>query len=268
MTDQKNSGDNLTTCNSCMSTEWLHPVGWSSSALAFFTSRGVVDGFDGSYNGFNVCHYTGDSISHVSDCRRLLASRIGVGADRLVVPRQTHSTNVAVIKSFPVPSESIEGVDALVTSLRGVAIGVSTADCVPVLLSDDSAGVIGVVHAGWRGAVGGIVERTVETMLREGAAASGIVAALGPSICAKCFEVGEEVADQFPPECVVRNDTWPKPHVDLQRYICDKLMVCGLLAGNITPFSASMCTRCHPGIFFSARALGVNSGRVFSFVMQ
>ncbi|MDE5953091.1 MAG: laccase domain-containing protein, partial [Duncaniella sp.] len=84
-----------------------------------FTSRGAGCG-SSAYGGFNICHYTGDSASHVADCRRNLAEALGVDADRIIVPRQTHSVNVAVIDSFPPVDMALEGVDGVVSILNKV----------------------------------------------------------------------------------------------------------------------------------------------------
>ncbi|MDE6188167.1 MAG: polyphenol oxidase family protein, partial [Duncaniella sp.] len=201
-----------------------------------FTSRGAGCG-SSAYGGFNICHYTGDSASHVADCRRNLAEALGVDADRIIVPRQTHSVNVAVIDSFPPVDMALEGVDGVVSILNKVVIGVSTADCVPVILVDEIAGVVAALHAGWRGAVGGIVRECVSRRMETGAAPDRIMAYIGPSICVDCFEVGEEVAEKFPEECVVRYDDGRRPHVDLPRYVALMLEHEGIKDCNITPFA-------------------------------
>lgn len=232
-----------------------------------FTSRGDADDDASSYSAFNLCHYTGDTQAHVAECRGRLAAWLDISEDHIVVPRQTHSTEVRFIGSVPVDSGLIEGVDALVTTLKGVAIGVSTADCVPVAIVDDKTGVAGVAHAGWRGALGGVVVRMVEEMLRCGADLSGLRAFFGPAICCGCFEVGEEVAARFPKECVVRKPEWSKPHVDLPSFVAGQLRGLGLSAGQLVPFTPELCTRCHPLRYFSARKSGVESGRNFTFVI-
>jgi len=174
------------------------------------------------------------------------------------MPRQTHTANVAVVTGEAQPD--LCGVDALVTDRPGISIGVSTADCVPVLLADPVGRRIGVAHAGWRGAVGGVVENTLLAMVSAGTRPADVVAAFGPSICQKCFEVGEEVASQFPPEFVDRSGS--KPHVSLQGFIASRLRAYGVADSNIATFAPELCTMCHPMEFFSARVSGVSSGRV------
>lgn len=227
----------------------------------WLTSRGNVT--SSPYSGVNLCHYTGDDPEHVSWSRGLLADEAGIGVDRIIIPRQTHSTECRVIDHLPVAAADIEGVDALVTTLRGVGIGVSTADCVPVVMTDAEAGVVGVAHAGWRGAVAGIVERTLDTMVSLGADAGRLKVLIGPCICVDCFEVGDEVAAQFPESCVVRGEG--RPHVDLPGYVRQQLIARGVADTTITMPVA--CTLCHPDTYFSARASGIASGRNFTMVM-
>lgn len=260
----KNRNDMYLTQEKCPC-EPLLSVG---SIRAYYTIRGYVSDADTTYEGFNVCNYTGDSREHVDKCRALLCERFGIPTECLVIPRQTHSVNIRIIDSLEIEPAYLDDVDALVTTLDNVIIGVSTADCVPVVFADADAGVIGVAHAGWRGAVGGIVRGAVETMIAVGADVKRIKAAIGPSICVDCFEVGEEVAARFPDECVVRREDWRRPHVNLQQYVVGELMQSGLGEMNITPFSNELCTKCHPSKFFSARRLGVNSGRMFTFVKK
>ena len=246
---------------------WLHVVADEPTYCVMSTSRGDVEAVASPYEGFNLCHYTGDDSRHVARCRRMLAEALGIGEERIVVPRQIHSAKVAVIDSIPVQESLTEGVDAVVTKLNKVVVGVSTADCVPVVIVDAAAGIAAALHAGWRGAVGGIVGNTLQAMIRMGAAPADMRAYIGPAICADCFEVGEEVAAQFPESCVRRFSDGRRPHVDLPAYVRFSLRSGGVKEESIEPFSQECCTRCHPLRYFSARASGVESGRNFMFAM-
>ena len=170
--------------------------------IALNTLRGCAHD-DDPYSKVNLCDYTADDLAHVEACRNALCAALGISPDRLVMPRQTHTCNVAVVDDalMALPHsermERLQAVDALVTRLGGVCIGVNTADCVNISLADAEAGVLGVAHAGWRGTVGKIAARTVEAMERLGADRSRIVAVMGASICQDCFEVGDEVLEQF-----------------------------------------------------------------------
>lgn len=236
---------------------------------SFSTGRDTVTGA-GCYDGFNACHYTGDDPVHVDSCRRELMRSVD-GIECLVIPRQTHSLNVAVIDREP--AVPLVDVDAVVTASRGIAIAVNTADCVPVLLADPDAGVVAAVHSGWRGTVGHIVLEALDAMVRLGAVPGRVRAVMGPSICTGCFEVGAEVAVEFEKAfplvagvVVYGADTATRPHVGLREAIRHDLEQAGLPAGNIDSVS-SPCSRCNPVEWWSARRLGVDSGRTLSLIM-
>ncbi|MCI9285953.1 MAG: peptidoglycan editing factor PgeF [Muribaculaceae bacterium] len=241
-------------------TQFIHPLLSEGRCRSFFTSRGTCDVAD-PYSGFSICPYTGDSSDKVSRCMADLASAIGVDEGDVFVPVQTHSSEVLVVDRLS--ARRPEGVDALVTAAPGLVIGVSTADCVPVVMADPVAGIVAVAHAGWRGAVAGIVEKTLLTMLGLGASVKDVRAAFGPCICAECFEVGDEVAALFPESSVRRRPVWERPHVDLAGYIRGELLKAGMAPGNIS--APGPCTMHHPSRYFSARVVGVKSGRMFTF---
>lgn len=232
----------------------------------------------GAYSRFNVCSYTGDATAHIDACRRELCSALGIDTHHLIMPRQTHSATVSIIdKDFLTLEggecdERLQGVDALVTSLTGVAIGVNTADCVPVVMRDVSAGVIAVAHAGWKGTVARIAARTVEAMQQLGASPLHIEAAIGPSICPDCFEVGDEVVEQFaaarfPIDAIMqRNETTGKAHIDLWEANVIVLEEVGVRREAVA--LSHRCTRCNPMRYFSARRIGIASGRNFTAILR
>jgi polyphenol oxidase len=156
--------------------------------------------------------------------------------------------------------------DALVTVVPDTTVGVYTADCVPILFSDGD-GRVAAAHAGWRGTVQGVASSTVEALVSVGAHRERIRAALGPSICAHCFEVGEEVAAEFDrvvPTSVVRAPG-EKPHVDLWEANKVLLLDAGLRPEFID--AAPPCTMCEKDRFFSFRRDGANIGQHLSFVV-
>ena len=244
---------------------------------AFSTTRGQIDGRN-PYSGVNLCDYVGDDALSVLDARITLAMQLGVDLDDLVMPRQTHSGRVAVIdegfRSLDIcrQEDVLEGVDALVTKLPGIVIGVNTADCVPIVLVDEVAGVIAVAHAGWRGTVGRIAEAVVDEMRRQGGRTERIQVVMGPSICQDCFEVGNEVVDAFSQAhfdlgaIVMRNVASGKAHIDLRAANRDVLVAAGVPVGNIV--LSQHCSRCEHNRFFSARRLGINSGRTFTGIYR
>lgn len=254
--------------------DFMRPV---DGVEAFSTTRGEVDGRN-AYSGVNLCDYVGDDALRVLNSRITLAMQLGVDLDDLVMPRQTHSCRVAVIdehfRSLDIDRQeaALEGVDALVTTLDCVVIGVNTADCVPIVLVDDVAGVIAAVHAGWRGTVGRIARAAVEQMCRMGARADRIQAAMGPNICQECFEVGDEVVEAFKKArfdldtIVQRNAATGKAHIDLRAANRDVLLAAGVPAAAI--IMSQHCSRCEHDRFFSARRLGTASGRTFTGIIK
>ena len=146
---------------------------------AFFTREGGVSG--GLYSSLNGGVGSRDSHDHVAENRARMAAALAVNPDHLLTVYQIHSPNV-VIADAPWTAAARPRADAIVTRKPGLAIGVSTADCGPILFADTRAGVVGAAHAGWRGALAGVAEATIEAMERLGAARDQIRAALGPMI--------------------------------------------------------------------------------------
>ena len=164
---------------------------------AFFTREGGVSG--GLYASLNGGVGSNDDRAHVAENRARMAAALGVEPDRFLTCYQIHSPQVVVAET-PWPPEARPRADAIVTRMRALAIGVSTADCGPVLLADPKARVIGAAHAGWRGALSGVVEATVAAMERLGAERGHIRAAIGPMIRQANYEVGPDLIDRFDAE--------------------------------------------------------------------
>src|SRR5690606_32967394 len=146
--------------------------------------------------------------------------------------KQVHGTDVHIVEKAFTPETRPEA-DALVTTRPGIALGILTADCAPVLFADPEAGVIGAAHAGWKGAVSGILARTVEAMAGLGAARSNSVAAVGAAISAEYYEIGEEMAttirNDFPQAVAfIVTDGWPKPHFDVPGLVRHQAEALGL----------------------------------------
>jgi polyphenol oxidase len=161
---------------------------------AFFTRDGGVS--SGIYESLNGGIGSNDDPTHVAENRRRMAEQIGVEPKHFLSVHQTHSPNV-VVTSGPWPGPSRPLADAIVTRTEGLAIGATAADCGPILLVDPRARVIAAAHAGWKGALTGIVESTVAAMEKLGAERSGIVAAIGPLIRQHSYEVGGEFVERF-----------------------------------------------------------------------
>ncbi|MFD2740156.1 peptidoglycan editing factor PgeF [Sulfitobacter aestuarii] len=158
----------------------------------FFTRRGGAS--SGVFAGLNCGTGSSDQSEIVAINRGRVAEAMGVTPDYLVGVHQVHSASVVKIEA---PLEEKPRADALVTRTPGLALSVLTADCQPVLFADPQAGVIGAAHAGWRGALDGVLEATVSAMVDLGAAREDIVAVIGPTISQRAYEVGPEFLDTF-----------------------------------------------------------------------
>jgi YfiH family protein len=161
---------------------------------AFFTRQGGVSA--GVYASLNGGIGSRDSADQVADNRARMAAALGVEPDRLLTAYQIHSPHVVTVEA-PWTTETRPRADAIVTRTCALAVGVTTADCGPVLFADPQAGVIGAAHAGWRGALTGVVEATVDAMERLGAERGQIRAVLGPMIRQGNYEVGPDLIARF-----------------------------------------------------------------------
>lgn len=192
---------------------------------------------------------------------------------RVVQPHQTHGCTVVQVTDPDTSREDLEGVDALVTDVPGLAIGVRTADCIPVLLYDPVRKAVAAVHAGWRGTVGHISSKAIDTMARlYGTRPEDLKAVIGPGIGPDSFQVGQEVADSFLdagfPACLIA-DCGPKGagmagglHIDLWRANAWLLEEAGVRDIH----TAGICTYSHNDMFFSARREGMKCGRIINAI--
>lgn len=242
---------------------------------AFSTKRGGGVSSD-AYADFNITHYCGDDAVCVAENRRLLCKELNITDDRLILPRQIHGCEVLCVdETFIALTEEeqgkrLHGIDAVMTNLPEYCIGVSTADCVPVLLFDSVKRVVAAVHAGWRGTVARIVQNVLNAMSqRYGTSPYDVSAVIAPSISLAAFEVGNEVYDafnaaNFPMERIARrfSEKW---HIDLWEANRLQLLACGVEEQKISV--SGLCTYSLFDTFFSARRLGINSGRIFNGIM-
>jgi YfiH family protein len=219
---------------------------------AFFTRQGGVSG--GLYASLNGGIGSRDAAAHVAENRARMAAALDVEPRRLLTALQVHSPHVVVVEA-PWPPQSRPRGDAIVTRTPGLAIGVTTADCGPILLVDPAARVIGAAHAGWRGALAGIVEATVDAMERLGAERKDIRAALGPMIRQENYEVGPDLIARFAAEDSA-SDRFFLPasrdgHAlfDLAGYIAARLDRAGIRDVE----DLGLCTYTDPARFFSFR---------------
>ncbi len=196
----------------------------------FFGRRGGVS--TGVYNSLNCGHGSGDDPEKVTENRRRFCTAMGSSLERLASPRQIHSAKAVITETAYAPTDRPE-CDALVTKRPGLLLGVLAADCAPIVLCDPHNGVIAAIHAGWRGAVGGVIESAVEAMVQLGADPSKTAAGVGPCLSQSSFEVGPDLAD-----AVLDATPWAehlfepgqndRQYFDLKRYCLGRLARMGV----------------------------------------
>lgn len=221
-------------------------------AHGFFTRVGGVS--EGIYASLNCGLGSGDERARVRENRRRVAEHLGAKEAQLVTCHQVHSSDAHVVTK-PWRPETNPKVDALVTATPGLAIAVLAADCAPVLFADPDARVVGAAHAGWRGALSGILEATVLAMERLGARRERMRAALGPCIGPASYEVGEEFVAAFTDHDAAntrffaRTEPSARPRFDLPGYVLHRLSLFGL--GHTE--NATRCTYQGEQLLFSYR---------------
>ncbi len=223
----------------------------------FFSRRGGVS--SGIFGSLNCGHASGDEAANVARNRARVARALGAEPGNLVTAYQSHGSAVAVVET-PWERGDAPPVDAMVTKIPGIALGILAADCGPVLLADEAAGVIGAAHAGWKGALSGIVEATVEAMLALGAEKHRIAAALGPCIGPESYEVGPEFRQRFTGG-EAGSEAYFRPSGRQDHYLFDlpayiEARLCGLGLAKVEVLAAD--TRPENSDFFSYRRACLN----------
>lgn len=214
---------------------------------AFFTRRGGAS--TGLYASLNMGRGSGDDPEAVARNRALAAAALGVPPEGLATVHQIHSARAVVVREPGPPEEA----DAVVTDRPGLAVAVLSADCAPVLLADAEARVVGAAHAGWRGALGGVIEAAVEAMAALGAEPGRIAAAVGPCIGPEAYEVGPEFEARFLAQDAEAarffDGRGARPRFDLPGYALHRLARAGVRQAAWT----GHCTHGDPARFFSYR---------------
>ncbi len=222
-------------------------------AHGFFTRDGGVS--TGLYESLNCGLGSQDQRANPLENRRRVAAELGLAAARLVTLYQVHSAEAVIVNQPWEPGEGPKA-DGMVTRKRGLALGVLAADCTPVLFADPAEGVIGACHAGWKGALGGVAEATLDAMIALGARRAHITAAIGPTIRQAAYEVGVDYRDRF-----VTSDSRSAAffysgkdaahaQIHLPRYHASRLGDAGVTVIADT----ALCTYQDPGFFSFRRA--------------
>lgn len=261
----------------------------SDDVKAFSTTRhGGVS--EGNYASLNINEYCGDSKANTDANRLLLANELGIDANHIIMPHQTHGVESRIIgeefATLPdgVKKMLLEGVDAVMTNIPGMCIGVSTADCIPVLLYDEEHHAAAAIHAGWRGTQARIVHKAVQEMrMAYQTDPTKLKAVIGPGISLDNFEVGDEVYADFEQaafdmsaiaeEHIKRNPNADDPakaferkwHINLPLANIQMLTHNGVDEANI--INTGICTFDNADNYFSARRLGIESGRIYTGII-
>ena len=219
-------------------------------AHGFLGRRGGVS--QGAYASLNVGWGSDDDRAAIAENRRRAVEAVAPGA-KLVTVHQVHSAD-ALQADAPWPDDARPHGDAIVTDRPSLALGILTADCTPVLLADRAAGVIGAAHAGWKGALGGVIESTLAAMERLGADRSRVAAAIGPVIARKSYEVDDGFLRRFA-EADPDNERFFSPgreghqQFDLEAYVLARLAAAGVIRAE----ALGLDTYADPDRFFSYR---------------
>ncbi|UFN50881.1 peptidoglycan editing factor PgeF [Roseomonas sp. OT10] len=214
-----------------MTAEFLTAPCLAGLPHGFFTRRGGVS--EGAFAALNCSLNGADDPARVAENRALAMAALGLPAAALVGLHQVHGPEVAVARE-PWPDTARPRADGVVTDRPGLALGIVTADCGPILFADAAGGVIGACHAGWRGAVAGVAEATVAAMEALGAERGRIVAALGPCIRQPSYEVGEDVrAAVGDPAHFIPGRRPGHWQFDMAGYIASRLRAAGLAAVEV-----------------------------------
>lgn len=195
----------------------------------------------------------------VTHNRHLWLQSLGGSIERLAIARQVHKTGVAYVHQPGIFEET----DAMVTDQTEIWLAIQVADCAPVLLADRVNGVVGAAHAGWRGAVSGIVPKTIQKMKALGAKPGSMEAFVGPCLSFKNFEVGPEVAENFPDD-LVDFESYYKPHADLKSLINRQLTDSGFKEDHIE--ISEMCTMDNDDQLYSHRKQNGKTGRMMAVI--
>ena len=237
-------------------------------AHGFSTRLGGVS--VGPYASMNLGWSVGDDPRAVEENHQLLAAAIGHERSALRLATQVHGASVLDADAVGRDRRSEPpgtGHDALVAREKGIAVGVRTADCVPILVADPATGAVAAIHAGWRGVVAGVVPSALDVLAPDRETRGRLLAVIGPHIRVDRFEVGQDVADRIAgaSDASVVRSGGAKPHVDLARAIRIQLERAGLSAANVDDVGG--CTLSDAERFHSHRRDGERSGRMLSVIV-
>jgi YfiH family protein len=249
------------------------PLEQAGFANAFSTRMGGVSAFPS--DALNLAYFKGDQRESVDENRHRFVKALGAEGSTVITARQMHSTERCFIQGMDQARGPQPDCDAMTTKLANVLLAIQTADCLPVLIADTKTGAMGAIHAGWRGTAGRITERTVADLMQShGVDPRNCIAALGPTACAECYEVGEEVIERYKkefrywPDLLIDFKEGGKAHLDIRAANIQQLAFCGFTEDRI--HVAEYCTMHQNDLFFSYRREGKGQpssvGRLLSVI--
>jgi len=246
-----------------------------SEKIAHFSSTRIGGISTGVFESLNLGEYTDDVPTNITRNRELLASELGIPSTHIFNAHQVHGIAVKFVDealielSLEDRKSALQGFDAFICDLPSICITVTTADCVPILLFDPINKAVGAIHSGWRSTLHNIVKETIHAMHQKfDTQASDLVAAIGPCISQKVYEVGEEVYSEFSVKGFDMDATFlskqkGKYLFDIREAVRLQLVEIGVSDIAVSPY----CTFTNDELFFSARKLGTKSGRMLSGIL-
>ena len=245
-------------------------------AHGFSTRLGGVS--SGCFASMNLGFGRGEADETVAENYKRLGAAIGFDWERAVLSHQTHTTNIRLVTENDagkgtVRQRDYQDIDGLITDKPGLALVTFYADCVPLYFADTKHKAIGLSHSGWRGTVGRMGQKTLDAMHEAfGTMPEDVIAAVGPSICGDCFEVGPEVVAEFANsfskkqmKMICRDGDGDRSYLDLWQANRIVLEEAGILPEKISV--TNICTRCNPNLLYSHRIMGVQRGNLAAVLM-
>ena len=225
-----------------------------------FSTR--IGGFsEDKYSTMNMGLTSGDNIDIVKKNRKKWFDLFKIDENKIAIPKQIHSASVKKVKKAGIYADT----DALITNNQDILLSVQTADCLPIFMFEPEKNVITVIHAGWQGALKGIVSNTLDSLINEYKIQTDILnVAIGPGLQSSCFELREDVFMKFPDEFLIEHGDIEKKYLNLHGYIESQMLNYNIKKENI--YMDLNCTHCQTDKFYSYRCDKYQSGRMMGII--
>lgn len=234
---------------------------YSNLVCAFSTRFGGTS--KDPYHSLNLGLKTGDKLAFVHENRARFIRSLSINEDQIAYTDQVHSANVEIVTKAGIYAET----DALITVRKNLFLVIQTADCFPLFVVDPGTNIIAAIHAGWRGALQGVIENTLKTMeTKLNVNPDNLFVAVGPGLQQECFEIQSDVYDQIENKYLKIHSDETKRFLDLKNLIIDKLLQSGLNRKHI--YDSGRCTKCEKESFYSFRRDKNKSGRMMGIIGQ